>query len=641
MRISFLLLLLAGVSQCAEDLDAYLTRIAERQWAARSANLAKLSSRAEVGARQQFIRNWMLDSMGGFPARTPLNARITGGFERDGYRVEKLVFESQPGFYVTANVYVPTTGKAPYPAVIGVAGHSASGKAINTYQYAFIGLAKKGFVVLAFDPPGQGERSEYFDAAKKKSSVGIGVPEHNMVGTQCLLTGTTFARYETWDGIRAFDYLLTRKDVNSKRIGVAGNSGGGTQAAYLAVLEPRLAAVVTSCYITSWKTLWHVPGPQDAEQNFPGFLRAGLDFGDFLIAFAPRPIQMLTAIQDFFPIAGARATFAEVKRTFEVIDAPGKAGYFEYDDKHGWSKPRREATYRWMTKWLQGRDEDGTEPAITPEAEELLNVTSTGQVSTSLSGKTVQALNQKLAEELYAKRKPLKVTQVAQRIGFDGVEADVKIDAELHAPPGAKRLPAVISMGLASAEIERMVAAGRVVLELRVRGVSSGKVDKATGYTPQWQTANRAMLVGKTIVGIQVSDVLAAFRHLLTRNEVAADKIAIHGRGNAGVVALYAAVLEPRFAAVTVENSLLSYMTAVRARTHKDLIDVVVPGVLRDFDLPDLAAAIAPRPLTVIGARDALGEPLALEAIRSDYGPAVRAYGQRKASGALRITAQE
>jgi cephalosporin-C deacetylase-like acetyl esterase len=608
---------------------------------ARSASVAKLSTRAEVEARQRFIRSWITDAMGGFPARTPLNARITGSFERDGYRVEKLVFESLPGFYVTANVYVPTTGKTPYPAVLGVAGHSASGKAIDTYQYAFIGLAKKGFVVLAFDPPGQGERSEYFDPVRKKSSVGIGVPEHNMAGAQCLLTGTTIARYETWDGIRAFDYLLTRKDVDPKRIGVAGNSGGGTQAAYLAVLEPRLAAVVTSCYITSWKMLWHVPGPQDAEQNFPGFLRAGLDFGDFLIAFAPRPIQMLTAIQDYFPIEGARATFAEVRRTFEAIDAPGKAGYFEYDDKHGWSKPRREATYRWMMKWLQGRDEDGAEAAITPEAEAVLNVTNTGQVSTSLGGTTVRSLNQKLAEELYAKRKPLKVAQVAQRIGFEGVDGDLKIDAELHAPPGAKHLPAVISIGQGGAEIERMVSAGRVVLALRMRGASGGKVDKATGYTPQWQTANRAMLVGKTIVGIQVSDVLAAFRHLLTREEVAAEKIAIHGVGNAGVVALYAAVLEPRIASVTVENALLSYMTAVRAGTHKDLIDVVVPGVLRDFDLPDLAGKIAPRPLTITGARDAMGEPLALPTVQAEFGVAVRAYAQRRATSALRITVQQ
>lgn len=123
-----------------------------------------------------------------------------------------------------------------------------------------------------------------------------------MAGTQCLLTGTTYARWETWDGVRAFDYLLTRPDVDARRIAVAGNSGGGTQSAYLAVAEPRLASGVASCYLTSWEKLWAGPGPQDAEQNFPGFLKAGLDFPDFPIAFAPKPFLMTTAIQDFFPI---------------------------------------------------------------------------------------------------------------------------------------------------------------------------------------------------------------------------------------------------------------------------------------------------------------------------------------------------
>ena len=222
--------------------------------------------------------------------------------------------------------------------------------------------------------------------------------------TQVLLTGATFARYEAWDGIRAFDYLLTRSDVDPKRIAVAGNSGGGTQSAYLAVVEPRLAASVISCYMTSWAKLWTKPGPQDAEQDFPGFLSAGLDFADFMIAFGPKPITMLTGIRELFPIEGARNTYTEVKRVFEVLDAPGQAGYFEYDDEHGWHKPRREATYRWLTKFLQGKDDDSAEPPIKPEPEKNLNATTTGQVSTSLGGETVQSLNRRVAEKLFAKR---------------------------------------------------------------------------------------------------------------------------------------------------------------------------------------------------------------------------------------------
>ena len=368
------LLLIGCASLCAQStldvsagldgmVDRYLEPIAKRQWETRAARVAALRTPAEVRARQEYIRRTLVAEVGGFPEKTPLNPRITGTLERGDYKVEKLIFESQPHYYVTANVFVPANGKPPYPAVLGTAGHSLDGKAAELYESVWVSLAKRGVLVLAYDPPGQGERLEYLDGATGKSKLsGGGTGEHSMAGVQCLLTGTSIARYFIWDGIRAFDYLLTRPDVDPKRIGVAGNSGGGTQSSYLAAFEPRLAAAAPSCYLTSWEKLWSGPGPQDAEQNFANFLKDGLDFPDFLIAFAPKPIQMATATRDFFPIDGAKATFAEAHRIFEVLDAGAHMGFFEFDDTHGWSKPRREATYRWFARWLQDREDDGVEP---------------------------------------------------------------------------------------------------------------------------------------------------------------------------------------------------------------------------------------------------------------------------------------
>ena len=342
MRILFLMAAALPLAAQAPDggLGEYLTRLARQCWEARAAQVARIRTPAEVRARQQYIRERMTAEIGGFPEKTPLRARVTGTLARDGYRVEKVIYESQPGFLVTANAYVPAAARPPFAAVLGVAGHTAGGKADATYQRAWIGMAKRGFLVLAIDPPGQGERV---------AAMG-GTAEHTMMGIQCLLTGTNFARYEVWDSIRGVDYLLERGDVDPKRIAVAGNSGGGTQSAYLAVFEPRLAAAAPSCYITSWEKLWAGPGPQDAEQDFAGFLRDGFDFADFLIAFAPRPIQMSTAIRDFFPIDGARATYAEAKRIFEAMGAGDSTEYYEYDDQHKWSKPRQKATYRWLEK---------------------------------------------------------------------------------------------------------------------------------------------------------------------------------------------------------------------------------------------------------------------------------------------------
>jgi cephalosporin-C deacetylase-like acetyl esterase len=658
----------ASPGELRDELYRYLTAIAEKHWTARRVKVAALKSPAEIQERQQYIRRWMIDAMGGFPAKTPLNAKVTGGFARDGYRVEHVVFESQPKFFVTANVYIPTHVQPPFPAVVGVAGHSATGKAIGTYQYAWIGMVKRGFLVIAFDPPGQGERSEYFDTKTGKSSVGIGVPEHNMAGIQGLLTGAPFARYEAWDGIRAFDYLLTRNDVDPKRIGVAGNSGGGTQSAYLAVVEPRLAASVISCYMTDWAHLWKKPGPQDAEQNFPGFLSAGLDFGDFMIAFGPKPVTMLTGIRDFFPIDGARDTYAEVKRVFEALDAPGRAGYFEYDDEHGWHKPRREATYRWLTKYLQGKDDDGTEPPIQPEPENNLNATPTGQVSTSLGGETVTSLNLKLAEKLFATRAALRISDpqklrpvIARRLNMPGrvgvpkttlvrpdtilieTEAGIRIPGLLAVPPASGKHPATIYVNAAgkgadSTAVESLVRSGHVVLAIDPRGWGESAPETGRGgYSGIYQLAQRAMLIGKSLTGMQVHDVLRAFDYLVSRPDVDAAQVNLKGVGNGGVIALYAAALEPAIAGVETVAAVPSYMAIARAARHSGVIDIVVPGVLKDFDLPDVAGLVAPRPLHIVSARDANGAVLESAAVQREYAPALKRYAQMKHAGALKI----
>ena len=119
-----------------------------------------------------------------------INARIVGTLERDDYRIEKLIFESLPRYYVTANVYVPRSGQDSYPAVLGTAGHTRNGKAAALYQRVWISLAKKGFLVLAYDPMGQGERSEYFDRELGKTKLRGPTREHTMAGLQCLLAGS-------------------------------------------------------------------------------------------------------------------------------------------------------------------------------------------------------------------------------------------------------------------------------------------------------------------------------------------------------------------------------------------------------------------------------------------------------------------
>jgi cephalosporin-C deacetylase-like acetyl esterase len=655
-----------------EMVDRRLTGLAMELLEQRARTVAAIRTPAEVARRQQYIRDRVLAALGGFPARTPLNARITGTLQRDGYRVEKLIFESLPAFPVTANVYVPESGTPPYPALLGVAGHSVNGKASELYQRVWISLARRGILVIAWDPPGQGERSEYVDPATGRSRIAVGTAQHTMAGIQCLLTGANFARYEIWDGVRAFDYLLTRDDVDPQRIGVAGNSGGGTQSAYLAVAEPRLAVAAPSCYITSWAKLWTEPGPQDAEQVFVDFLKDGLDFADFLIAFAPKPLQMATAIRDYFPIEGARAAFAEARRIYGISDAPGRVGYFEYDDTHGWSKPRREATYRFLERWLNQREDAGIEPDFAVEKDESLQVTPTGQVATSMKVETVASLNRALGERQHAARAAVAGTGLAEliarrlRIARNGArpvvtahgvlaregyrieklaldpEPGIVLPALAFIPePEAPRRPAVLYLNAAGkaadaapgGDLEALVGAGRVVLAVDLRGWGESAVEPgARGYTPLYRTVMRALLVGETLVGAQVTDALAAFEYLAGRLEVDRTRVDVLGKANGGTVALFAAALEPRLRRVASEGAIVSYMDVVRAPLHQGILDLVAPGVVADFDLPDVARAAAVRPVWIVNPRGADARPVAPEAAQRQYGSAARVVS--RAAGA-------
>ncbi len=646
----------------AYPLERYFGDLARREWERRAAQLARINTADEVRERAAFVRAEFLRAIGGLPAeKAPLNARVTGVLERPGYRIEKVIYESLPGCFVTANLYVPTTGAGPFPAVLGTAGHAMpEGKASPVYQSAFIGLAMRGYVVLAFDPPAQGERWELRDPATgEMKSLG-----HISPGLQCLLTGDTSARYFMWDGIRGLDYLLTRREVDPRKIGVAGNSGGGTQSAFLGICEPRLAAVASSCYWTDWPHQWFAGGPQDSEQILPGWIRAGLDFSDLALAFAPKPILMLTATKDSFPVEGARVAHAEARRLFGLLGAEQQMGYFEYNDGHAWSKPRREATTAWFDRWLAGRSDVVNEPAHTPEPLRTLHCTDTGHVVTALNSKTVQQLNQERAEKFHAARTLPKRSDAAQaratiarrlalaetraapaatgRGRADGAgfsseaftlvpEPGIELSVQVFTPAGSGgRRPAVIVLRdqpgavdpAADADVAGWLKAGHGVVVAPWRGALPPAAEKRPSYyTLAYRTAMRAILLGRTITGMRVQDALAVFDFVRAQPWVAPDRISLVGRGNPGVVALYVAALEPRLARVLASGSVLSYLDLVRTpQLPEGFVDLVVPGVLQDLDLPDLAARAGRGRVVLLDPVTVDGRPAAADAAAALYG---------------------
>ncbi len=679
-----------------EMLPNHLNRMAISLLEERKRTVSRISTGADVAKRKAYVRERMLSALGGFPEHTPLNARVVGVLDRDGYQVEKVIFESQPQFYVTGNLYLPKSGQPPYPAVLFPLGHERGGKPNPDWQHVLVSLARRGFVAFTWDTLGQGERSQFYDTDLETSKLGETgyTTEHTMIGAQCLLAGDNIARYTIWDGIRALDYLLSRREVDPTRVACTGNSGGGTHTAYLAALDDRIGVAAPSCYITSWQRLLESIGPQDAEQCLPPFLRDGLDHADFIYAFAPKPYIILSAIRDFFSISGARETYAETSHLYSLLGAPDKLRIFEADNTHGYSMPRRLATYNWLSRWLKGSEDPSPEQEVKVDAAEDLRCTPSGQVASSLGGETVFSLNIKRVEQNRPRRVPLtNATAVAAnrteiqrevrrliafgpgtsalnvkpfgRIEGDGYviekliyesEPGIIVPAALFVPRTSEgRKPAVVyvndkgkSAGASDGTIEQLVKRGFIVFAIDMRGCGETRSQQNPDESNetyrrfgQYDSAMRAFLVGKTLVGMRAEDISRGVDLLGSRPEVDAPRIYGFGVGPGGLTLLHEAVLDNRIKELALDGMLDSYESVVTHRIHRNIYESLVPGALRVYDLADLVAAIAPRPVWIMDIVDPVGKLVEPEDARKEYARSLEAFKALGAQTAIHITTRK
>lgn len=308
------------------ELVQSLNAIAAKELALRRATIAKITTREAADARQHAVREKILALLGGLPQRTPLHARITGTVAADGFHIEKVIYESQPRFYVPALLYIPDGKPAGtrFPAILMTPGHSPLGKA-GDYPVA-AAFARNGFVVLSWDPIGQGERLQYPDPADPSRSLATRpTGEHGEASLQPMLIGDAIARYFVWDAMRGIDYLASLPNVDSRSIGAFGCSGGGADTALVAALDPRVAAAGVACYNTSFDALFASIGAQDGEQSIPDFIASGLDFPDWIELVSPRPYAEIATYADMFPFDGARTTAVEARRFYSLFN-PASAG---------------------------------------------------------------------------------------------------------------------------------------------------------------------------------------------------------------------------------------------------------------------------------------------------------------------------
>jgi len=361
----------------------YQTALAWDEDEVRLQRWSRVKNESDLLQLRAELRRSLLEMIGGLPTeKTNLHAEITGTVSGIGFHVEKLIYQSLPGFYVTALVYVPENGEKLHPAILVPAGHSADGK--NHYQALCERLALRGYLVISWDPVGQGERSQFWDAKAKRSRYNLICGEHAVMGNLAYLAGANLARWEVWDGVRAVDYLLTRADVDGSRINITGTSGGGFQAALIGALDERIKVIIPSCYITALpmrvENRIFSDSDSDPEQDLFGLISKGVDHAGMLLAMYPRAVMVATATLDFFPVQGAHKSYAEVSSFYKRFGQGDRIEFAESYNLHEYSLNNQEAALSFLDRFNQMPVRHGL-PPVTPFNDADLRVTKSGQVS--------------------------------------------------------------------------------------------------------------------------------------------------------------------------------------------------------------------------------------------------------------------
>lgn len=341
-----------------------------------------IKGKRDLEKRIQAMRAAFAASIGPLPYNpgTPLNARVTGTLVEDDLVVEKVIFTSRPHVYVTATVYVPHDLELPAPAILFQPGHAANGKAHPQYQQVARTIAAHGMIVMLMDPPGQGERLNYFIEGEEKPRIGGAVPDHDQFGTLFYLAGRNPVACFLADAMRAIDYLQTRSDVDPMRIGATGSSGGGTMTSVLAAIDPRVQAAAPGTFISTHDAISVGAAGQDIEQMWPGTLAAGFDHHELVTCFCPKPYMILAVDADFFPIEGTYEVFEHAKRCYQIAGRPDAVQLTVDRSTHMFTLPLAKAAGRFFAEAfrLPAKDVDiSNVPTLT---EKELSVTAKGQV---------------------------------------------------------------------------------------------------------------------------------------------------------------------------------------------------------------------------------------------------------------------
>ena len=647
----------------ARCLPDYLKSLAGGAYERRLGAVKNLTTPVAIAERQRWARQTFWSLIGGELQKTPLNPRTTGSVKRDGYRIDKVIYDSRPGFPVTANLYVPEPGPGPFPAVLLQMGHSPLGKAYATYQRCAQGLVQLGFVVLGFDPQGQGERVYYPDASGKNSRFSSADDEHSVAGWQMLLTGDTATRLQTWDAVRSLDYLLSLPYVDQRNVATTGQSGGGTDSMFLLAVDDRVTcAVLTSANTENFACKeFSAPGStDDAEQNLIAAAPANFDRWDTLYPFAPKPLLLTVSDKDFLGtyspqyINSGWEEFQHLKKIYSTLGKPDHVAWSGTALPHSLEFDTRLQVYNWFLRWMKpGSAAITEEPPTRVEAPETLQCTERGSVIHSLRSETPFSLQRKNRPP----RKPGALDNLLQMdapasgpfttlktfpgrgVTIEAVEIasapQVYVPAWLFSPrPATGRQPLILLLQLAGRrtgwhedELHQTLARqGFAVCVPDLRGVGDllpeigpGNPRYVRSHNEEEAYAWASLMLGRTLLGQRVSDLLALVRGL-KRHPAHRDRpIAVAAQGQFTVVAQCAAAISPEISRIYLSGGLVSFESVAATEIYNHAFANFVPGWLNTIDLPEVTAYLSDRRVTMAGMVDGAARLSDVAAVRRAY----------------------
>src|SRR5579864_3528363 len=591
--------------------------------------------------RREALRAAMFAAMGPFPKEPcPLEPKILGVLKRETYEIERLFFQSRPNAWVTANLYRPTNVAGQRPAVLCVHGHWPMARRDPVVQSRCLGLVQLGFIVLAIDAFGSGER--YTEPAK-------GTYHGALYGSTLWPVGQTLLGMQLYDNRRAVDYLQTRPEVFKSLLGVTGASGGGNQSMYAGALDERFRAAMPVCSVGNYQA--YLKAACCVCEVLPGALRF-TEEGDVLGLTAPRALMVINASRDAYQFSPAQAekSIERARAIFQLSAAGDKIKHVVFESGHDYSKPMREAMYGWMTKWLknEGDGKPIPEPEIKLESPEdlacfqnpadrpkgfLFPPTFAAQEARILVDKANKLLPTH-AEEWESSavhmrsqlrdllggfpQVPRMLAKLDQPMAKDGLErismrlageGGIPLPMILLSKSGpARNQPTCLLLdlnGKAAAEKRPLAKAlanrGWLVAmpDLRATGETAPTNDAVRG-APDHNSAEHGLWVGRPLLGQWVFDVQCLLDWLLQQPGRDLKRTAVVGLGQAGLVAIVAGALLPE--RITSVGTVRSRVSLVADQPYEDgfHMGLLVPGLFQVGDVPHLAAMVAPRRLVIV-----------------------------------------